>query len=71
MDLNGSIFLKIDNDFLTMSSKRFIYCVIDNFPQAVHEAATISRPDIHTGTLTNSIKTFQNGEIFSGICALD
>ncbi len=56
-----SIGFKINFNFLAMTSERFIYRVIDDFPEAVHEATRIGCTDIHTWALANGVETFKDG----------
>jgi hypothetical protein len=37
---------------------RFVDRVIDEFPETVHEASGIGRPDVHARTLSDSLEAF-------------
>jgi hypothetical protein len=41
-----------------MAGQSFVYGIINNFPQTVHETTAIGRTDVHTGPLANRIQTF-------------
>ena len=47
-----------------MTRKGFVNGIIDNFPEAVHQASAIIGPDVHTWPLANGIKTFKYRKVF-------
>ena len=56
--LNAAIRLNHDRDVGAVTGHRFVDRVIDEFPEAVHEASGIGRTDVHAGTLSDSLEAF-------------
>lgn len=47
-------------DCVAETLKGLINGIINNFPQAVHEAAVVRRTDVHAGAFANSFQTFKD-----------
>jgi hypothetical protein len=56
--LNAAIGLNHDRDVCAVTGNRFVDRVVDEFPEAVHEASGIGRPDVHAGALSDSFEAF-------------
>jgi hypothetical protein len=41
-----------------VTGHRFVDRVVDEFPEAVHEASGIGRTDVHAGALSDSLEAF-------------
>jgi hypothetical protein len=41
-----------------VTGNRFVDRVVDEFPEAVHEASGIGRPDVHAGALSDGLEAF-------------
>ena len=52
---------------LAEAGERLVHRVVDNLPEAVHEAAGIGGADVHARAFADCFKTFQNGEVASGV----
>ena len=47
-----------DFDSSAMTAQGFVHRVIDNLPQAMHQATRVRRADVHAGALANCVKAF-------------
>ena len=50
-----------------MPRQRLVYGVVDDLPQAVHEAAAVIGADIHAGPFAYGFKALKNGQVLRGI----
>jgi hypothetical protein len=66
-DFHTGIFVELYLNGAAMTTQSLVDRVVNDFPETVHESARVSGSDIHTGTLTNRIQTFKNGQMASGI----
>ena len=66
-DFNTVVFVKLNLNGVAVTAQRLIDRVVNDFPETVHETTRVGRTDIHTGTLTDSFQSFQNGKMASGI----
>ena len=65
--LNRTITVQDDLDGLTETGERLIHRVVDNFPEAVHQAAGVGGANVHARAFAYSFQTFQHGEVTSGV----
>ena len=56
-----------DDDLGAEARHRFIDGVVNNFPDEVMETSETCGPDVHTGTFTNGVETFENLNV---LCAV-
>lgn len=47
-------------DCVAETLKGLINGIINNFPQAVHEATVVRRTDVHAGAFADSFQTFKD-----------
>ena len=53
-----------DADAITKPCHRFVDRVVDDFPNEVVKTSQTSGPDVHAGSFTNGVETFENLNIF-------
>ncbi|MPN26416.1 hypothetical protein SDC9_173840 [bioreactor metagenome] len=61
--LNRSIGIEADLDPVTEARQRLVHGVVDDLPQAVHQAAGIRRADVHRRTLANRLQALQHQQV--------
>jgi hypothetical protein len=66
-DFNTVVLVELNLNGAAVAAQRLIDRVVNDFPKTVHETTRVGRADIHTGTLTDSFQSFQNGKMASGI----
>src|SRR5690606_17996057 len=54
-------------DLAAVATERLVDGVVDDLPQAVHEAARVGGPDVHAWPLANRLETLENGEMARGV----
>ena len=64
---HAAVIVEDDGDIRSVAGNRFIDRVVNDFPQTVHQSAGVSRTDVHTRPLADSLKAFQHGEVASGV----
>ncbi len=62
-DRDAAVGTQCDQDHLTESAQRLVHRVVDDLPQAVHQAAGVGRPDVHRGSLADGLQTLQDKEM--------
>ena len=71
---NGIVLINGDINRITKSCKCLIYGIIYNFINQMMKTSACCGTDVHTGSLSNSLKTFQNlnlvGAIFMFNCCI-
>jgi hypothetical protein len=55
--LDRTVGVEVHLNAFSVPSQRLINRVVDNFPKAMHESATIGATDVHARPLTNGFKT--------------
>ena len=65
--LNRTVTVQNHLDGLTETGERLIHRVVDNLPEAVHQAAGVSGADVHARAFAYSFQTFQHGEVTGGV----
>lgn len=66
-DLNRPVRVDVDVDSGPETGNSLVHRVVDDFPQAVHEASRVSRPDIHSWALAHRLETLQDRQVSRGI----
>ena len=66
-NLNRTVAVENHLNGLAEACERLVHRVVDNLPEAVHETARIGGADIHARAFADCFKTFQNGEVTSGV----
>ena len=62
-DEDGPALFQGDGDTASEPGQGLVHTVVEDLPQTVHEAAGVRRPDVHGGTLSDSLKTFENKNV--------
>ena len=65
--LHRSVAVEADLDGVRVAFQRLVDGVVDDLPQAVHKAARVGGPDVHSGPLANSLKAFENLKVPRGV----
>ena len=58
---------RIDVDLGAVAAERLVDGVVDDLPEAVHEAAGVGRADVHAGALAHRLEALEHGEMAGGI----
>jgi hypothetical protein len=64
-NLNRAVGVESNINHVSVTCEGLVNGVINDLPQAVHEATRVGCSDVHTGTLTNGFEPFQNGKMAS------
>ena len=59
-DFAASVFLDGNDDFVAISGKRLVDTVVDNLGNEMVQTSFVGRPDIHTRSFANGVKSFEN-----------
>ena len=62
-DLDRAVGVQHDVDVVAVAAQRLVDRVVDDLPEAVHEAARVRRPDVHAGPLAHRLEALQNGQV--------
>jgi hypothetical protein len=65
--LDAAVRVQADVDAVAVTAERLVHAVVDDLPQAVHEAAGVGRPDVHPGPLAHRLEALEDGEMAGGI----
>ena len=65
--LNRTVTVQNDLNGLTETGERLIHRVVDNLPEAVHQAAGVGGANVHARAFAYSFQTFQHGEVTGGV----
>ena len=52
------------------AAERLVDAVVDDLPEAVHEAAGVGRADVHARTLPDRLKPFEHREVAGGVVGI-
>ena len=66
-DLHRAVGVQVDVDAGTVTAERLIDGVVDDLPQAVHEAAAVGGPDVHPGPLADGLESFEHRQVPRGV----
>jgi hypothetical protein len=58
-----------DLDLVTVPAECLVDRVVDDLPEAVHEAPRVRRSDVHAGSLAHRLEAFEDGEMPGGVVA--
>ena len=61
--LDTLVFVQRDADAVAVPAEGLVDRVVDDLPQAVHEAPAIIGADVHSGALAHRLEAFQDGKI--------
>ena len=65
--LNRTVTVQNDLNGLAETGERLIHRVVDNLPEAVHQAARVGGANVHARAFAYSFQTFQHGEVTGGV----
>src|SRR5690606_20223169 len=51
----------------SVPGQRLVHRVVDDLPQAVHEAARVRGADVHAGTLADGVQAFEDRQMACGV----
>jgi hypothetical protein len=63
VDLHRVVRMEDDLDVVAESGQCLIHRVVDDFPEAVHQAAGVSGTDIHAGALADGFEALQYRQV--------
>ena len=66
-DCDGIVLVDRNFNGITKACERFIYRIVNNFVDKVMQASAGCGSDVHTGTLSYSLKTFENLDLIRAI----
>ena len=66
-DLCRAIGVERDDDGRAMAAESFVDGVVDDLPQAMHEAAAVIGPDIHAGALAHRLEALEDRQVLRGV----
>ena len=67
--LHRAIAVQDHLDPIAVPTEGLVDSVIDDLPEAVHEAATVGGSDVHPGPLTHGLKPLEHLEMVRGVLA--
>ncbi len=67
---NGTIVMQGHDDVVAGSRKSLIDGIVDDLPQAVHQALAVGRADVHARTFAHRIQAFEHGKTLSTVIIL-
>ena len=67
VDLHGVVGVQDDLDVVAEAGEGLVDGVVDDFPEAVHEAAGVRGADVHARALADGLEAFQHGEMPGGV----
>ena len=67
VDLHGVVRVQDDLDVVAEAGQGLIDGVVDDFPQAVHQAAGVGGADVHARALADGLEAFQDREVPGGV----
>ena len=62
--------LRIDLDVGADAGEGLVDRVVDDLPEAVHEAALVGRADVHAGALAHGLEALEDLEVAGGVVAV-
>lgn len=66
-DLDGSVVVEDHVDVVAVASEGLVHGVVDDLPQAVHQATTVGRPDVHTRALPHGLEPLEDEQVPRGV----
>lgn len=66
-DLHGSVVVEDDLDVVAVATESLVDRVVDDLPDAVHQAAAVGGPDVHTGALADRFEPFEYEQVPRGV----
>ncbi len=67
VDLDRVVRVEDDLDVVAEAGEGLVDGVVDDFPEAVHEAAGVRGADVHARALTDGLEALQHGEVPGGV----
>ena len=65
VDLDRVVGMQRDLDPLGVAGERLVHAVVDDLPQAVHQAAGVGRADVHAGALAHCFEALEDEQVRS------
>lgn len=69
-DLDGPVAAEDDLDVGAHAGQGLVDRVVDDLPEAVHEAALVGRADVHAGALAHGLEALEDLEVAGGVVAV-
>ncbi len=69
-DLDGPVGEQLDLDALAEAGESLVDGVVHDLPEAVHETAAVSGPDVHSGALTDGLQALQHRQMTGRVTRL-
>jgi hypothetical protein len=67
---HAAVVVQGDPDLVAVSGEGLVDRVVDDLPEAVHEAARVGRADVHARPLAHCFEPLENGEMSRGIARI-
>ena len=71
VDLGRAVRVQGDVDVLGDAGQRLVHPVVDDLPQAVHEAAGVGRADVHAGALADRLQALEDQQVRGVVRVVD
>ena len=68
--LDGAVGAEDDLDVGADAGQRLVDRVVDDLPEAVHEAALVGRADVHARALAHGLETLEDLQVAGGVVAV-
>lgn len=68
--LDRTVIVQGDGDMVAGTGQRLVHGVVDDLPQAVHQALAVGGTYIHARALAHRVKTFENGQTVRAVVFL-
>ncbi len=66
-DLDGGVLVEDHLDVVAVATQGLVDGIVDDLPQAVHEAPAVGRADIHAGTLADGLQPLEDEQVPRGV----
>ena len=66
-DLDGAVVVEDHLDVVAVAAQGLVDGVVDDLPEAVHEAAAVGGPDVHAGALADRLEPFEDEQVPRGV----
>jgi hypothetical protein len=66
-DLDRAVLVQQDLDPVAEAAEGLVDRVVDDLPQAVHQAAAVGGPDVHARPLADGLQALEDEQVPSGV----
>lgn len=65
--LDGAVVVQDDVDVVAVAPEGLVHGVVDDLPEAVHQATTVGGPDVHARALSHGLEPFEDEQVPRGV----